>query len=70
MNDVMIHRSILGILSAIRWQERRDGIPCHITRHNALRAALGLLNKVSEPSRFTNSRRALFRLMNETRKNL
>jgi hypothetical protein len=70
MNDVMIRRSILDILSAVRWQERRDGSPCHVTRDNALRVVLGLLNRVSEPSRFTNTRRALFRLMNEAKKNL
>ena len=70
MNDVLIYRSIRDILAALRWQERRDGMTCHISRDNALRVVLGLLNKVSSPVLFTNTRRELFRLMNEAKKNL
>jgi hypothetical protein len=69
-NDIAIQRSILDILSAVRWQEQRDGSPCHITRDNALRVILGLLNRVSNRSAIAPIRAKLFAAMNEAKKNL
>jgi hypothetical protein len=67
MTDNLIHVEISDIVSRLRWLESRDGTVCHETRYNAMCKALGLLNRVSEPSQFTRTRRALFSVMNEAK---
>jgi hypothetical protein len=67
MTDTYIKNEIQAIVSRLRWLESRDGTVCHETRYNAMCKALGLLNRVSEPSQFTRTRRALFSVMNEAK---
>jgi len=70
MSDTLIHFELKEVLNRLRWQEAKDGKACHQTRYDAMCKALGLLNRATRQERFTNTRRALFSVMNEAKKNL
>lgn len=70
MSDILIRNEIRDIISRVRWLESKDGTMCHQTRYDALRNALGLLNRASNRERFAKTFSVLFSLMNEERKNL
>lgn len=70
MSDILVKHELSEIISRLRWLEGRDGSVCFETRYVAMCRALGLLNRACNRERFTNTRKALFAVMNEAKVNM